>query len=103
MITARWRGHAIEYTGGSWLYRDTGRPVSGDPERRCGRCGEPNTAEGHDPCIARLPHVINACCGHGEDREAYVMFDSRRRLSGDAALVWMGIRTRCRLRGNTHP
>ena len=79
----------MEFTGGLWLYRDTRRPVSDDPERSCGICGEPNSPEGHDPCIARLHGVINACCGHGDNRDAYVMFDPDRRLSGDAAVKWM--------------
>ena len=54
MVTARWRGHPIEYTGEAWLYQDTRCLVSCDPERSCGHCGEPNSPEGHDPCIARL-------------------------------------------------
>ena len=89
MVTARWRGHAVEFTGGLWLYRDTRQAVYSDPERGCGHCGEPNSPEGHDACIARLPGVINACCGHGDTREAYVMFDADRRLSGAVAVAWM--------------
>jgi hypothetical protein len=23
------------------------------------------TPKGHDPCLANLPGVVNACCGHG--------------------------------------
>jgi hypothetical protein len=33
------------------------------------------TPEGHDPCIARLPGVRYACCGHGV-REGYIQFDN---------------------------
>jgi hypothetical protein len=28
-------------------------------------CHQLRTPEGHDPCIANLPGVIEACCGHG--------------------------------------
>jgi hypothetical protein len=31
----------------------------------CHRCGLSPTRKGHDPCLADLPGVINACCGHG--------------------------------------
>lgn len=27
-----------------------------------------------DPCIGYLPGVYNACCGHGDDKSAYVSF-----------------------------
>ena len=33
---------------------------------RCKSCFMKRTTEGHDPCIANLPEVKNACCGHGE-------------------------------------
>jgi hypothetical protein len=32
----------------------------------CPRCAMPHTPEGHDPCIANLPDVEFACCGHGK-------------------------------------
>jgi hypothetical protein len=27
-----------------------------------------------DPCIGYLPGVTNACCGHGNDKDAYIVF-----------------------------
>jgi hypothetical protein len=27
-----------------------------------------------DPCIGFLPGVLNACCGHGNDKDAYIVF-----------------------------
>lgn len=48
----------------------------------CGHCGAPApTTEGHDPCIANLPGVIHACCGHGVGR-AYAMFSDGRIIRG---------------------
>jgi hypothetical protein len=32
---------------------------------KCDNCGLPPTRKRHDPCLADLPGVINACCGHG--------------------------------------
>ena len=31
----------------------------------CSHCQRPQTKAGHDPCIANLPGVNFACCGHG--------------------------------------
>jgi len=36
-------------------------------------CKRRRTKEGHDPCIANLPGVEYACCGHGVC-EGYAMF-----------------------------
>ena len=40
------------------------------------------TPEGHDPCIANLPGVVFACCGHGV-KEGYVCFESGTIIRGD--------------------
>ena len=34
-------------------------------EVTCKDCARPPTSEGHDPCLANLPNVRAACCGHG--------------------------------------
>lgn len=48
----------------------------------CSACGaERPTAEGHDPCIANLPGVSYACCGHGYGH-AYVTFSDGRIMRG---------------------
>lgn len=48
----------------------------------CGKCGaEGPTPDGHDPCIANLPGVQHACCGHGIEL-GYVMFDDGRVIRG---------------------
>jgi len=46
---------------------------------RCAKCHERRTPDGHDPCIANLPGVQFACCGHGVE-DGYVMFEDGRRL-----------------------
>ena len=43
--------------------------------RPCAACGRFRTEEGHDPCIANLPGVLAACCGHGVE-EGYVKFSN---------------------------
>lgn len=56
-----WRGNGYESS-----YSD-GQPLPCEPpERRpCIGCQQPPTVDGHDPCIANLPGVQYACCGHG--------------------------------------
>lgn len=45
----------------------------------CNNCRQRRTPEGHDPCIANLPGVLFACCGHGNE-EGYIKFEDGRCL-----------------------
>lgn len=78
------RGHTMYFDEPteSWRYEDDGVLVSEDPARTCGHCKQDTPANGHDPCIANLPGVVNACCGHGDETEAYVMFTNGVTLRG---------------------
>lgn len=40
--------------------------------RKCNKEYEPGKEP--DPCLGTLPGVIEACCGHGDTRKAYVYF-----------------------------
>ena len=43
----------------------------------CVKCIRPRTVDGHDPCIANLPEVNFACCGHGVEKlGAYVSYEN---------------------------
>jgi hypothetical protein len=44
-------------------------------ERACVACGLA-PVDGHDACIANLPGVTFACCGHGDPAQAYVKFEN---------------------------
>lgn len=46
----------------------------------CKLCGQGRTSNGHDPCIANLPGVLFACCGHGCE-DGYVKFVDGRCLT----------------------
>ena len=80
-------GHAVEIdperpkrTPRSWeryRYVDTKEPVDFKKPRPCKLCGLERTAEGHDPCIANLPGVKSACCGHGVSDSHVVLNDGR--------------------------
>lgn len=82
------RGHAIEFDQPNdvWRYSADGVAVPDDAERDCGHCGKSSTSEGHDGCLGTMPGVVNACCGHGRDDEAYVVTDTGNDVRGEAAM-----------------
>lgn len=41
----------------------------------CLRCGNP-PVNGHDFCIAKLPGIKAACCGHGNPDKMYIAFNN---------------------------
>lgn len=54
----------------------------------CGKCKMEPTKEGHDGCLGTLPgDIMNACCGHGLDRQAYIQYWGVKRISGDVAIA----------------
>lgn len=63
----------------------------------CLHCKLPRTPEGHDGCIGTLENVMNACCGHGDSKMAYVQFNhknyaelpNKNRLKGIEALNYI--------------
>ena len=83
------RGHRIQNIDGLYYYCDNGQPTIGN-ERKCGYCGLRNTPEGHDGCLGALPSVMNACCGHGQYREAYLQFYNKNCVRGNLALYIIG-------------
>lgn len=74
-----------------------GNYLDGVSKKVCGYCGKKRTTEGHDGCIGTLKGVMNACCGHGEVRMAYVQFNhngyykysNKHRIKGDEALKYI--------------
>lgn len=76
--------------GTEWVFADTKEPLFfwwSPPsefnlqERVCPSCGGLPTEKGHDPCIADLPGVAFACCGHGVTN-GYVKFEDGRIIRG---------------------
>ncbi|WP_417788192.1 hypothetical protein [Stutzerimonas xanthomarina] len=88
--TAHLRGHKIEWDAllEHWVYADTRQPTATVwQERPCGHCGQHNTPEGHDACLGTLPGVTNACCGHGDERLAYIQYTSGTEKRGADAIA----------------
>lgn len=75
-------GRVVEWNGkDGWNYVDNGEPANGPVEHDCALCGKRPTEDDHDPCIANLPGVEFACCGHGVT-EGYVKFTNGIVLRG---------------------
>ena len=74
-----------------YRFCDTDEPLWPDAyfERECPTCGLKPTAEGHDPCLASLPGVRNACCGHGV-KPGYIQFDDGTIIRGRFARIERG-------------
>ncbi len=54
----------------------------------CAKCKKGPTREGHDGCLGTLPGpVMNACCGHGNDSQAYIQYWGGKRISGSGAVA----------------
>lgn len=55
----------------------------------CIHCHLPPTEDGHDGCLGILPEaiVMNACCGHGNDRQAYVQYWDGECVRGAEAIT----------------
>lgn len=80
MATTYTNGHKIFWDAEKrqWFYCDNRE--SSDIDRRCPKCREFPTADGHDACIANLPGIKFACCGHGLREQGktdygYLVFD----------------------------
>jgi hypothetical protein len=84
MVKSKHRGHKMEL---SWIYSDTKNLVSSDKDRACGKCNQPNTKEGHDPCLGTLKNAMNACCGHGNLSEAFVQLPNGFSIRGLFSLI----------------
>lgn len=60
-------GHVIVDTDAGPVYEDDGSQVDYASPRPCKGCNLRIANGEHDPCIANLPGVYQACCGHGLD------------------------------------
>lgn len=63
-----------------------------DEEGKCKLCRDMRTDKGHDPCIANLPGVVYACCGHGQE-SGYILFRDGRVIDCDILKVDLEIPT----------
>ena len=81
-ITSTYRGNKITFDEKGWNIDIK--------DEICNKCKRLGTAEGHDVCLGTLSNVRFACCGHGNDGEAYIIFNDGCEVRGIAALKFMG-------------
>jgi len=79
------RGHKIEKLDGKFVYSDT-KEITVNNNRPCGYCGLPNTSQNYDGCLGKLPKIMNACCGHGQEDESYLQYWDGSIISGKQAI-----------------
>jgi hypothetical protein len=84
---------------GEWVLWDRGCWKDG----RCAHCGEERTERGHDPCIANLPGVWSACCGHGVVTPFLVELVYGEAVSGEGACYGEAALKRLRELGGDPP
>jgi hypothetical protein len=51
------------------------RTIDWRRDEPCKHCGKMPSKEGHDACIANLPGIKYACCGHGVE-DGYLFFEN---------------------------
>jgi hypothetical protein len=66
-----------------WHYDVTGENIRDVPVPPCPVCKMLPTKDGHDACIANLPGVKFACCGHGVTGYGYISFEDGRSFKVD--------------------
>ncbi|PKM67102.1 MAG: hypothetical protein CVU95_08440 [Firmicutes bacterium HGW-Firmicutes-2] len=86
MSKSKHQGHDIEYLNDKWVFSDTKKPILENSDRPCKNCGKKSTKEGHDSCLGKMSGVINACCGHGNEKEAYIQFVDGKIIRGKDAI-----------------
>ena len=70
----KFRGNEITTKDGVSHYLNGSLTVDNWKTMPCGRCGKTFDKNGHDSCLGELIGLMNACCGHGNDEEAYIQF-----------------------------
>lgn len=92
MTTSYLRGHKIEFINNEFIYSDNKEStINTHKDRPCGNCGQHETKEGHDACLGTLPGLMNACCGHGVESEAYVQLLDGSCIRGEHAIAIINI------------
>ena len=53
-----------------------------EDDPRCPKCDMSVKDIEEDPCLGHLPGVSFACCGHGNQEKAYIVFENGVKISG---------------------
>lgn len=54
----------------------------------CLKCRRLPSIDGHDGCLGTLQgNIMNACCGHGNNKQAYIQYWDGTDIRGEDAVV----------------
>lgn len=87
---SKYEGFDVVFKNNEWMYVDNGLSVT-KIHRPCKYCGKYSTEEGNDGCLGTLIGVMNACCGHGIEKDAYIQFLDGESINGKDAIGIMNI------------
>lgn len=72
------KGHELYYDEDKqqWFYTETKQPYNHSDILVCPKCNLSSRNDEPDPCLGMLMGVKYACCGHGDESQAYVMTEN---------------------------
>jgi len=74
-------GHGVYMADDMLIARNSRGQFINIDKLKCTKCKKKATKDGQDPCIANLPGVTDACCGHGR-HEGYIVFENGVKITG---------------------
>lgn len=87
MTAMTWHnGNEVFLINGKWVHADGSDAYDYKP---CPTCGKLPHDDGRDSCLMKTPGVTSACCGHGIEWLATVVFEDERVLSGKEAIEFL--------------
>ena len=83
MVTSTNRGNKTVWIDGKLFYQEdlTPAPPYGNP-KPCTKCGAVFPYGGPEAGLGTLPGVTFACCGHGDPKKAYIIFENGITIRG---------------------
>jgi hypothetical protein len=90
MVKSKLNGYEVEHNGKEWVFSDNKEStIATHKDRPCGNCLKFPIKEGtesYDACIGKVKGLMNACCGHGCEKEAYAQLEGGLILQGRDAV-----------------
>lgn len=83
MAVKTWHnGNEVFYINEKWVHTDGSDGYNYKP---CPVCGKLPHDDGRDACLQKIPGVTSACCGHGIEGLAVVVFENGEVIRGKEA------------------
>ena len=101
----KYRGNEIYEIYEEWFYSKNNLKVKDNIEIECGICGNKPIKDGceaYDACLGKLIGLMNACCGHGDYRDAYIQFLDGESIHGNDAITMINVLKKYSNRGDNN-